>query len=68
MGAKAGTRPDFRYSDPLKTSGIVWTDATLDAWLTKPMAMVKGTKMSFAGMPDATNRNDLIAYIKREAR
>ncbi|RYI12312.1 MAG: c-type cytochrome, partial [Acetobacteraceae bacterium] len=53
MGAKAGSRPGFRYSAPMKASGIVWTDASLDAWLTKPMTMVKGTKMSFAaeGMP-----------------
>lgn len=68
MGARAGSRPGFRYSDPMKASEIVWTDAALDAWLTKPMIMVKGTKMSFAGMPSAAGRKDLIAYIKREAR
>jgi cytochrome c len=68
MGARAASRPGFRYSEPMKASGIVWTDAALDAWLTKPMTMVKGTKMSFAGMPSAAGRKDLIAYIKREAR
>src|SRR5260370_11465417 len=34
---KAGGLPSFqRYSDPLKSSGVVWGDKTLDQWITDP--------------------------------
>lgn len=68
IGAKAGSRPGFRYSPAMAGSEITWTDAALDAWLTKPMAMVKGSSMAFAGMPAADDRKNLIAYLKRETR
>lgn len=68
IGAKAGSRPGFRYSPAMTASDITWTDAALDAWLTKPMAMVKGSTMAFAGMPAADDRKNLIAYLKRETR
>jgi len=42
---------------------LVWTPETLDEFLTKPKAYVKGTKMSFAGIRKDTQRADLIAYL-----
>jgi cytochrome c len=65
FGAKAATRPGYTYSPALQASGVTWTDATLDAWLTRPSALVPGTKMVFAGIPDAGHRADLIAYLKQ---
>ncbi|MFM2372574.1 MAG: hypothetical protein RIS85_2296, partial [Pseudomonadota bacterium] len=41
-----------------------WDDATLDAWLTSPAKFAKGTKMTFAGIADAQQRADVIAYMK----
>jgi len=65
FGIKAGVQPEtFAFSDALKNSGIVWDTASLDKWLTDPMAMVPGTKMSFIGVKDATDRRDLIGYLK----
>jgi cytochrome c len=65
---KAGELPDFRYSPALKHSGIVWTPETLDAFLTNPQALVPGNRMPYAGMADAGNRADLIAYLLKASK
>jgi cytochrome c len=64
FGRKAGSLAEYDYSPALKASGIVWDEATLDRWLQGPRKLVPGTKMGFAGVPDATERADLIAYLK----
>jgi cytochrome c len=63
VGRKAGTYPGFSYSAALKNSGIVWTDAKLDTWITSPAAMVPGTSMAFSGISNAGQRADIIAYL-----
>lgn len=65
VGRKAGTVAGFRYSAPLSKSGIVWTEANLDRWLTRPSAMVPGTVMAFGGMPNPQERKAVIAYLKK---
>lgn len=62
VGRKAGTVPDYAYSPALKGSGLVWTRANLDRWLTGPQAMVPGAKMYFA-IPARRDRADIIAYL-----
>jgi cytochrome c len=63
VGRKAGTAPNFNYSDANKNSGKTWDDATLDVYLTNPKALVPGTKMIFPGLADATDRGNVIAYL-----
>ena len=64
-GDKKGEgRAGFAFSDGLKAKGGVWDDASLDAWLTNPSGYVAGTKMSFAGLSDAQERANVIAYLK----
>ena len=64
-GKKAGTNDaKFAYSAGLKAAAPVWNDRNLDAWLMKPGAVVPGTKMAFAGVPDPKTRANLIAYLK----
>jgi len=65
-GRKAGTLASAasKYSPQLVASGLTWDDATLDKWLTSPKDLVTGTKMTFPGLPDATKRQDIIAYLK----
>lgn len=62
--AKAGHVGDYAYSSAMRASGLVWDDATLDAYLAQPMAKVPGTKMSFPGVKDAGQRAEIIAYLK----
>ena len=64
FGRRAGAVPDYRYSNALKSSAIVWNEETLDRWLTDPQALVPGTKMFFS-VPDARDRADLIAFLKK---
>ena len=67
VGRKPGTAEGYTYSEPFKAyaaSFAAWDDATLDAWLKDPKTIVKGTKMSFAGVKDDAVRADLIAYLK----
>lgn len=68
FGRKAGSRDDFRYSAAMTRSGIVWDAATLDAYLADPQAYIVGNRMSFAGMTEKADRDDLIAYLEQAAR
>ena len=48
----------------MKASGIIWDEATLDAYLTKPKAYIKGTRMAFAGLRKEADRVNVITYLK----
>lgn len=63
-GKKAGSTAGYAYSDALKAANLTWDDATLDKWLTAPLQDVPGTKMTFAGEPDAAKRKAIIAFLK----
>lgn len=63
FGRKAGSVPGFDYSEAMKRSGIVWNAATLDRFLANPLGTVPGTTMGYAGIADARERADLIAYL-----
>ncbi|MFN3370724.1 MAG: c-type cytochrome [Sphingomonadaceae bacterium] len=64
IGATAGQVPGFKYSEANKNSGIVWTEEKLFEYLKNPRAVIPGTTMAFAGIPDPQKRADLIAFLK----
>lgn len=64
VGRKAGMEAGFSYSNANKNSGITWSAEKLFQYLEKPARVVPGTKMSFAGLPKAQDRADVIAYLK----
>lgn len=66
FGRRAGAVAGFKYSPALKASGLVWTAANLDLWLTAPTKLVKGTAMGFR-MPAPQDRADVIAYLASPA-
>lgn len=66
FGRLAGKVPDYLYSDALKSSKVVWTDKTLNRWLADPEKFIPGQKMGVS-VPDASERADLIAYLKKVA-
>ncbi len=64
-GRKAGSLKSFeRYSPVLKASDVIWVEKTLDAWLRSPARFIPGNHMTFAGISDARQRADLIAFLK----
>jgi len=45
-----------------------WNETNLDAYLTKPSKVVKGGRMAFAGLRKETDRANVIAYLKENAK
>ncbi|NNE86637.1 MAG: c-type cytochrome [Silicimonas sp.] len=67
FGRVAGTQDGFRYSKRFVlagTGGLEWHADTLDTFLENPKSLVSGTRMSFPGMKDADDRQNLIAYLR----
>jgi cytochrome c len=57
--------PKYAYSAAMKKYGAIWDEQTLDRFLENPLKTVPGTKMGYAGIKDAQERADLIAYLKQ---
>jgi len=66
FGRKAGSEPGFAYSDDMKAAGWTWDADRIDKWITNPRGVLAGTKMTFIGMPSATDRRDVIAFLKTQ--
>ena len=65
FGRTAGSLEGYKkYSKVMKSSGIVWNEETLDAYLKAPKKYVKGTRMAFAGLKKDADRANVIAYMK----
>jgi cytochrome c2 len=65
---KAGEVPDFRYSPAMKRSGITWTPQALDTFIADPQKQVPANRMPYAGLLDAGDRADLIAYLLKASK
>jgi cytochrome c len=65
VGRKAGAVTDYAYSAAIRKSGIVWTPANLDRWLTNPQKLVPGSKMYFS-VANPKQRADIIAYLAQQ--
>jgi cytochrome c len=68
IGRKAGTVPNYKYSAATENSGIVWTKETLNSYLREPKHDVPGTNMTFAGLQDQEDIDNVIAYISQFGR
>jgi cytochrome c len=68
FGRDAGELANFRYSPAIKRSGITWTPETIDKFITEPQALVPGNRMPYAGMANASDRADLIAYLRKASQ
>ena len=66
FGRQAGTAAGYTYSAAVKGAGFAWDAEHLDHWLENPHTFLRGTKMSFAGLSEAADRRDVIAWLKVE--
>ena len=65
FGRTAGSLESYKkYSKAMKTSGIVWDEETLDAYIKAPRKYVKGTRMAFVGLKKDADRANVISYMK----
>ncbi len=68
IGRRVGSVPGFQYSPAMRKAGetgMVWDEGTLDRFLESPTRFIPGTRMGYAGIKDAQERADLIAFLKK---
>ncbi len=66
IGRRAGSLPDYGYSDGMRRADITWTAQTLDAFLQSPTHVVPGTRM-YNAFPSAERRALVIAYLQQQS-
>jgi len=62
-GRHSGTAADYNYSDANKNSGITWGKDQFLEYIKDPKAKIPGTKMTFAGIKNETEANNLWTYL-----
>ena len=67
VGRKAGTVSAFPYSDAVKKSAVVWSEAVLDKWLTDPESVIPDTDMAFR-LDNPVERAAIIAFLKETGK
>lgn len=69
IGRAVAAADGFAYSDPMVAhagEAPEWTPEAMQEFLADPKGVVPGTKMTFAGLPDAEDRANLIAYLQTQ--
>jgi len=65
FGRKAGSVETYTgYSEAMKASEVVWTEETMDEYITNPKAFIEGTNMRFRTLRKEQDRQDLIEYLR----
>ncbi len=67
VGRKAGSIENFRYSASLREKaegGLTWDEDKLRAYIVNPKAVIPAGSMSYPGLRNEQQLNDLIAYLK----
>jgi cytochrome c len=64
-GRHSGTAANYNYSDANKNSGVVWGEDTFKTYIKDPRGVIPGTKMTFAGLTNPQEADDLWAYLKQ---
>jgi cytochrome c len=62
-GRKAGSVPDFDYSDAMKASATVWNADTLKAFILDPAKAIPGNKMDYPGASDDASAKAIADYL-----
>ncbi len=66
IGRRAGSLPDYAYSDGMRRAGFVWSAQTLDTFLQSPTHVVPGTRM-YNAFPSPERRALVIAFLQEQA-
>jgi cytochrome c len=64
IGRTTGQVLGFRYTEANRNAKLTLDAETLDRYLTNPREVIPGTSMVYAGVKDATQRKNLIAYLE----
>jgi cytochrome c len=64
IGRRAGSLPEYHYSDALKNAGFIWDEATLARFIRSPEEVVPGNKMKpYSGLPSAADVKKVVAFL-----
>ena len=67
FGRTSGTLADFtKFSDAMKSAGIVWSKETIAAYLKDPKGYIPKNKMTLKAMKKDADIANVIAYIEKE--
>lgn len=64
LGRDKGGVEGFNYSSAMQAAEGEWTYEALDGFLHQPRNYLSGTSMSYAGIRDAEDRANVIAYLR----
>ena len=67
IGRNAGSISDYNYSKAMIAYGKEWSFEEMNAYLFKPQAYIKGTKMAFAGLRKEKDRASVILYMNSKS-
>ena len=67
VGKASAVTEGYSYSKALKAHGKNWSFEELNAYLLKPQAHIKGTKMAFAGLRKDKDRASVILYLNSQS-
>ena len=67
VGKASAVSEGYSYSKALKAHGKNWSFEELNAYLLKPQAHIKGTKMAFAGLRKDKDRASVILYLNSQS-
>ncbi|EDK44179.1 iso-1-cytochrome c [Lodderomyces elongisporus] len=64
FGRHSGQAEGYSYTEANKKAGVLWDEQHMSDYLENPKKYIPGTKMAFAGLKKAKDRNDLVTYLK----
>ncbi len=65
IGRKAGSLPNYNYSESMKKADIVWDKQNLDRFIANPSAVVSGNNMKpYGGIASADERAKIVAFLE----
>ena len=65
FGRKAGSEGGYQSSEAMKKSALVWDDKTLAEYLKDPKGKVPGTKMTYIGLRQEQQQQDVITFLTK---
>lgn len=71
VGRATASLPGFNYSPAMPafaTRNRRWTAGSLDRYIADPMKLVPGGSMAFPGIQDASERKELIDYLRARSQ
>jgi cytochrome c len=64
IGRKAGSLPEYNYSNAMKDAGFVWDEEKLEHFIANPDEVVPGNSMKpYSGLASIDDRKKVLAFL-----